>query len=163
MLFCWLEFDVVYSQVINFKSLCDSEINARAATISCMSDPLSERRMAENEVVFRNYNEGIQKGFDEAKKYAKEDGQEDLISEEDLPLLFYCECSDENCTIRVSLKLSRYSEIHKARDRFVIASGHETLAIERIISKEADFYIVEKFTVPPEGVTELKPTDLDNS
>jgi hypothetical protein len=73
-----------------------------------MKDSVSERRMAENEVVFRKYNERVQQGFDAVKKVAKEAGQEHFVVEVDAPLYFYCECSDENCHERIRLTTERY-------------------------------------------------------
>lgn len=128
-----------------------------------MSETLSERRMGENEVVFREHNERASKSFDELKKIAKEEGQEKYIVEDDTPLLFYCECADEDCRKRVKLKPSRYNEIHKQRDRFVVICGHEAERIERVIGKETGFCIIEKFIKPPESATNLNKTEVDNS
>jgi hypothetical protein len=129
-----------------------------------MANTPSERRMAENEVVFREYNENIQKGFDDIKRIAEEDGQSSHQFQLDAkPLKFYCECSDENCKKRILLKPSRYNDIHEHRDRFIILSGHEAESIERIIGKEADFFIVEKFMNPPESANGLNVTSLDNT
>ena len=128
-----------------------------------MIDSLSERRMAENEAVFREYNERIKKGFDELKQVAQEEGQEALIHEEDIPLHFYCECSDENCRKRIVLKPSRYNEIHQHRGRFVIAYGHDVQDVERIIEGDDEYCIVEKFITPPENVSALHKTDANNT
>lgn len=127
-----------------------------------MGQTSSERRMAENEVVFREYNERVLKGFEELTEIAKEDGQEAYVANNDHPLFFYCECSDENCRQRVQLKPSRYATIHKQRDRFIILCGHETRSIEQIISTEADFCIVEKFITPLRKVTKLQKTETNN-
>ncbi len=35
-----------------------------------MDESVSDRHMAENEFVFRQYNENVQKGFDELKRMA---------------------------------------------------------------------------------------------
>ena len=118
--------------------------------------------MAENEVVFREYNERIKKGFDELKQIAKEEGQEAFVHEKDMPLHFYCECSDENCRQRLIIKPSRYNEIHQHRNQFVIAYGHDVQAVERIIDGEADYCVVEKFRDPPETATKLHKTDTGN-
>ena len=114
-----------------------------------MSQSIHERRMAENEVIFRQYNESIEKGFEELQRIAKEDDQEALVRQYDDVLQFYCECSDKNCLERVRLQPSRYVKIHKNRSQFVIVCGHDTKSIERVVSEEADFCIVEKFFVPP--------------
>jgi hypothetical protein len=128
-----------------------------------MSETLSERRMAENDVVFRQLNEKIQAGFDEIKRLAKEDGQETMFEHDDTPLNFYCECSDENCRKRVLLKPSLYSKIHQHKNRFVLICGHETKSIEKIISKEPSFCIVEKFINLPESADNLNKTPVNNT
>ena len=123
----------------------------------------SNRRMAENEVVFRLYNERFKQFVDGAERDSKENNQEHRTDDFDGPLSFYCECSDENCTQKISLMPSRYEEIHKARDHFIIVRGHEIKSIEAIIGEESGFCIVEKFITPDEGVSELKPSNADNS
>lgn len=127
-----------------------------------MTDSLSEKRMAENEVIFRQYNEKIQQGFDNLNELATQTGQTDHSYYEDDSLHFLCECSDENCRLRVQLRPSRYNEIHERRDHFVIVCGHETQSIEKVIGKETDFCIVEKFKKPPESASKLNKTDAQN-
>lgn len=128
-----------------------------------MSQSLSERRMAENEVIFRERNEYIQAAFDEIKRLAQEDDQEHMVKQDDLPLFFYCECSDEDCKQRISMRLSVYNKIHKDRDHFVIKPGHETNKIECIILQEDDYNVVEKFITPPPASGGLNETDLNNA
>jgi hypothetical protein len=123
-----------------------------------MSETVSERRMAENEVVFREYNEKIQNGFDEIKKIAKEDGQAHNLSDEDMSLDFCCECWDENCQEKIRLKPSDYKAIQVQRNQFVVISGHETSAIERVIENEANYAVVQKFETPPSSVDSLNKT-----
>jgi hypothetical protein len=131
-----------------------------------MSLSVSNRRKAENEVIFRRHNENIQKGFDEIKQYAEEDNQKHLIPDNDgIALHFYCECSDENCRLRIPLRTSEYNEIHKNRRQFVIVPGHETSRIEKIVSQEEDYYIVEKSLVPHVSKVSFKAlntTDTNN-
>ena len=118
-----------------------------------MDKPLSERRMAENEAVFREYNERAKKAFDEFQRVAKEEGQEGFILDNDTPLHFYCECSDLNCRQRIKLNPSHYNEIHKRRDHFIVICGHDIKAIERVVKETPDYCIIEKFKQPPEAVT----------
>jgi len=118
--------------------------------------------MAENEVVFRQYNESVQDGFDNLKKIAEEDGQKYAYGHDDT-LHFYCECSDENCKKRVMLRPSRYSEIHKNRNRFVIIPHHEVDTIEHVVGKETEFWIVEKFMDPPKTAQKLNRTGITNA
>ena len=128
-----------------------------------MNQPLSERRMAENEMVFREYNERIKKGFDELKSIAKDERQKEYMGDDDTSLMFYCECSDESCRKRVELKPSRYDKIHKHRNYFVIVRGHEVKSIERVIEDNAAFCIVEKFIALPDSTKSLNKTKLDNT
>jgi hypothetical protein len=122
---------------------------------------VSERRMAENEVVFRKANEKVTDDLDQLKKLAAETKQESLVID-DINLEFYCECSDENCRMRVKLSTNDYSEIHKNRARFVIVPEHEVLSIENVISRGHGFWVVEKHEVPSKDATVLKETDVSN-
>ena len=128
-----------------------------------MTDSKSQRRQIENEVVFRQYNERVQREFNEIKKMAKQDGQEEFMPDEEMPMLFFCECSDENCQKRILLKPSEYNRIHKHRNRFVQIAGHDTHSIERVIKQVAEYNVVEKFIEPPKSATGLHVTDVDNS
>jgi hypothetical protein len=119
--------------------------------------------MEQNEVVFRRHNERIKNGIEEIRQIAKEDSQEHMLKEISQDLHFKCECSDENCIDRVLLKPSVYDRIHKARNHFVVVRGHEVPSIERVIRKTAGYCVVEKFNTPPENVSKLQPTPVDNS
>lgn len=133
---------------------------------SSESNKPSERRLAENEVVFRQLNEQVQKGIEETNQLAVEANQPEYIITygfDDPPLHFYCECSDENCTKRILINLQEYNEIHKNRNHFTVFPGHEVLRIERLVREEPDFNVVEKIIEPPKSVGELQPTDVDNS
>lgn len=128
-----------------------------------MSNTLSQRRMIDNEVVFRTYNEQVETGFEKLKAIANEDNQNEEVFETDTPLQFYCECSDEDCRKRVTLEPSRYVQIHKKRNRFVIVRGHETKEIERVVSEEDGFCIIEKDAMPPESAPGLQKTNVHNT
>ena len=118
--------------------------------------------MAENEVVFRQYNEQVMQSFEELKAIAKEHNQEDLIQQHDLPVYFYCECSDENCEQRIWLKPSDYNSIHQDRDKFTIACGHEISEIEKIVDTNKNYCVVEKNIDPPETADTLHTTQVNN-
>ncbi len=129
-----------------------------------MSISITERRMVENEVVFRRHNEKVKVGFEKLRKIAEEDGQQHQIAEPNTPLYYLCECSDENCRLRIKMKPSIYDAIHKQRDRFSVIPGHETTKIEKIIEKQAGYTIVEKYITPPgaDVAATLHPTDVEN-
>lgn len=119
--------------------------------------------MAENEVYFRQHNEQVKKGFDTVKEIAKQDSQVSYLDEDDAPLHFHCECSDENCRQRLLIKPSEYTKIHERRDHFVVVPGHEVPSVERIIRKGKEFYVIEKLVAPPARASGLKPSGVDNS
>ena len=131
--------------------------------LTLMNEGHALRHMAENESVFREYNERIQKGFDELAALAKEEGRADLVFTDDTELQFYCECSDENCKQRITLRPSEYAQIHEQRKRFVLVKGHETHEIERIITHTTNYAVVEKTVAVPESVSALHTTSIENA
>lgn len=126
-----------------------------------MNQPLSSRRLIENEVVFRQYNERVRQNFDEIVEEARATNQEYLLPEDNTPLFFYCECSDADCRKRIKMKPSLYSTIHNNRRHFIILNGHETDKIERIVSTENNYAVAEKYVLPPETVLSLNPTSAN--
>lgn len=120
------------------------------------------KRLVENEAVFRKHNEKVESVFDELKQIASEEGQHDIAETDDMVLDFYCECSDEDCKKRVTLSLGQYSQIHANRNQFTIVPGHQVGAVEKIVSKTKQYYVVEKFIVPPVNPTDLNKTPINN-
>jgi hypothetical protein len=114
---------------------------------------VSARHLAENEATFRQLNERFVEGVAESDALAVEHGQlEYRIGPRigDQMLLFFCECSNGDCTRRVQLTLHEYEEIHKFRDHFVVAPGHEEPAIEHVvIHHEPEYNVVEKLESVP--------------
>lgn len=102
-----------------------------------------KERLIENEVIFKDVNQTIQEFIEETegpsnKKYA-----------------FYCECSRPNCHERVDLTTTQYEELHRNSKSFVLKPGHEFPEVEKVIEKDKDYQIVEKYFEPP------KPEDID--
>ena len=118
--------------------------------------------MAQNEVMFRKFNERTATRLEKLVRSATEDGNS-LGKHADLPLHFYCECSDEKCDDRIVIKPSDYKKLHKNSNQFLILPGHRVASIERIVKEEKDFTVVEKYFTPPKKGLKLRPTDLDNS
>ena len=118
--------------------------------------------MVENEVIFRQHNEKIQKGFIEIVKIAHEDGQTDMLEKFDLKLHFYCECADEKCLERIIMKPAKYQSLHKNASQFIITPGHQVPKIEKTIKKATKYHVVEKNVVPPATADHLHPTNLHN-
>lgn len=127
-----------------------------------MDMPLSERRQIENEMIFRRANELVGENLDEIDSNHRNDGNPELVRNEDLLLHFKCECSDENCNARIPVKLSDYQKIHVNRDAFIIKLKHQVEAIEKVILTEDDYSVVEKNNSIPEPGKELNITSIDN-
>lgn len=127
-----------------------------------MIEPRSERRLAENQVVFREHNEKVQKGLDEANAIAAEEGAKPISFDTNLQLHFNCECSDENCRQRIKVTLNDYNEVHSVRDRFVIVCGHNVPNIEDVTQEEAEYCVVTKHKDPNQSPGSLNSTDIHN-
>jgi len=124
---------------------------------------MSERRLAENEVFFRQSNEKVGKGMKELEDIAKEEKQGDWMQEANNPVPFYCECSDENCRRRITFSPHAYRELHQNSSQFVILPGHHVPEVEQIVQKTKAYMVVEKYIAPPANINTLKPTDIDNN
>ncbi|MEK7599614.1 MAG: hypothetical protein AAB462_01085 [Patescibacteria group bacterium] len=128
-----------------------------------MDMPLSERRQIENEMIFRRANEAVGDNLDEVDANHRDDGNPELVRDEDILLHFRCECSDEDCDARIPVKLSVYQKIHENRDAFIIKLKHQVEAIEEVILTEDDYSVVEKNNSTAEPGKLLNITAVDNS
>ncbi|CAN5459199.1 hypothetical protein BH10PAT3_BH10PAT3_6960 [soil metagenome] len=128
-----------------------------------MGIPIVERRQIENEMIFRRANEVVGNGFDAIDAMHIEDGNPQMITNNDMVLEFKCECSDENCEARIPIKLSVYQKIHENRDSFVIKLKHQVKEIEEVVSTGSDYSVVKKNNSTPEPGNILNKTDIDNS
>jgi hypothetical protein len=108
--------------------------------------PSLEARLARNEVMFRAINERIRELVDRFEHIGNEH------------LAFICECADETCAERITLKASQYDEVRAIPARFIVAPGHEaTPLVERVIFRNSAFAIVRKIGLAAEiarGLTE---------
>lgn len=119
--------------------------------------------MADNEAVFREYNERLTKELLELDAIAGSSYHEVEPVDLQQPLYFYCECSDEKCVNRVNLTIAEYLDIHRARNRFIIKKGHETPTIEKVVKKRKDFAVVDKHVTPSKNIDGLMRTSLNNA
>jgi len=94
-------------------------------------------RTARNEALVREVNERME----ELDVAAEERGwvPDDRLFD------FFCECGREGgCTTKVAMKLEEYERVRAQDDRFALAVGHETPALERVIYRTDRFVIVDK-------------------
>jgi hypothetical protein len=127
--------------------------------------PPEERKQIENEMLFRRANEKIGADLDAIDALHISDGNPHLVRNDDLLLYFKCECSDENCQIRLPLRLSMYKTIHLDRSAFLIKPGHDVKPIEKVIETHYTYCVVRKnnTTTEPESEAPFNQTGLNNS
>ncbi len=94
-----------------------------------MSDNV-ERRLASNEDMFRDVNEGILRG--------------QWPGDPEAPIGFRCECARLGCNVLVALTLPQYEAVRADPRRFVIVSGHELPEIEVVVERHGEYSVVEK-------------------
>lgn len=123
----------------------------------------AERRQIENEMIFRRINEKVGDDLGELDAMHIEDGNIHLIRDSDLLLRFKCECSDENCAVRIPMQLSDYQKIHANRDTFVVLPNHQVDPIEEVVQETADYNVVKKNNSTSEPGDELNQTSVDNT
>jgi len=90
----------------------------------------SERRLARNEILFRDTNEAIERG-----QWLADSGKH---------VRFRCECSRLDCNRAVPITLADYEQVRRFPRRFVLAPGHEMPEIETVVDRGEDHVVVEK-------------------
>jgi hypothetical protein len=90
-----------------------------------------EKRLAENETLFREVNERIE-------ALALTHGHDKHVYD------FYCECSNVHCDLRLSLPLSAYERARSDAAVFLVAIGHELPEIEDVVLRGDGFQFVKK-------------------
>ena len=91
-----------------------------------------EKRLARNEVFFRDANEMTAREVDGVRG---------------APVDFLCECSSLGCVERVKLSKAQYEQVRAAGDQFFVVPGHESPTIERIVDRHETYLVVEKLGV----------------
>ncbi|HEY2004209.1 MAG TPA: hypothetical protein VGH44_03770 [Candidatus Saccharimonadia bacterium] len=104
---------------------------------------ISERRLVENETIFRDANRQIK----EMASRVLGQAQKTVI-----PVGFYCECSDRDCRERIELTPEEFDEVHSIANQFVIKCGHEILRVEDIVEVQGDYCIIQKHFMPEDLV-----------
>lgn len=90
----------------------------------------SERRLARNEILFRETNEAIERG-----QWPGDPGK---------VVRFRCECSRRDCNQAIEVSLEQYERVRRFPRRFIVASGHEMPEIETVVGLASGCVIVEK-------------------
>jgi hypothetical protein len=88
------------------------------------------RRIARNELLFRETNEAIERG--------QWPGEPDKI------VRFRCECSRLECGEAVEVSLAEYEAVRESPRHFLLLAGHDLPEIETVVRRTASFVVVEK-------------------
>lgn len=107
-----------------------------------MDDEL-QRRLASNESVFREVNEGIERG-----QWPGDAGD---------AVRFRCECARLGCNLLLELTLSAYEQIRSHPRRFVMIDGHQVPELERVVQRAPGYVVVEKLDQAGEKADETDP------
>jgi hypothetical protein len=103
-----------------------------------------ERRVGENEALFRDVNERIN---------ASKQGRTTWVTISP----WVCECADESCTERIMLTVAEYEEVRANSTHFAVAADakHVPSEAERVIVKHERYWVVEKVGEAAEAAEEL--------
>lgn len=123
----------------------------------------AERRQIENEMIFRRVNETVIQDLLDLDEEHTRNNNLDLLWDQTILLRFQCECSDEECTVRIPLTLKEYQEIHVDRDMFIVKPHHEVDPIEKVIFTHDLYSVVRKNNRTAEPGDKLNKTNIDNS
>jgi hypothetical protein len=112
---------------------------------------ITAERVARNDAVFREANEGIRAVVDQTE-----------LSEDEL-VPFICECADVHCTEIVQLSTQEYEAVRSEPTRFLKARGHERNAHgwARVVEELDRYTVVEKIGEAAEIAEELDPRTAD--
>jgi hypothetical protein len=95
-----------------------------------VADEGLQRRLAANETIFREVNEGIERG-----QWPGEDGE---------PVGFRCECARLGCNLLVELTLGEYERVRAHPRRFMMVPGHEVPGVETVVEQHPGYVVVQK-------------------
>jgi len=101
-----------------------------------------ERRVGENEALFRAVNEQV------------EDLQRGLAAVSDETMHIVCECGDLGCVERLVVSLPKYEEVRADGTLFFSVPGHDIPDVEDVIERAAAYHVVRKHPGGPEELAE---------
>ncbi|MGB9185679.1 MAG: hypothetical protein WCB67_16620 [Solirubrobacteraceae bacterium] len=107
-----------------------------------MDDEL-QRRLASNDSVFRDVNEGIERG-----QWPGEDAD---------PVRFRCECARLGCNLLVEVTLPAYEQVRSHPRRFVMIEGHQVPELETVVQREPGYVVVQKLDEAGEQAEAANP------
>jgi hypothetical protein len=106
-------------------------------------EDVSNTRIGLNESLFRETNEGIERGL--------------WPAEDDQRVPFRCECARPQCAEPVRLTPVEYARVRANPRRFVVVAGHEVARAEFVVERHGDYLLVEKVGEAGAVAEELDP------
>ena len=118
-------------------------IDARPGPATRESDvPKRDRRLAQNEILFRQINERLAGGYGDSLPPALE---------------LVCECSDRECLKVLSIEAAEYEWLRQNPRHFAVLPGHEAPAVEDVVERHELFVVVEKHAETHQQVEATDP------
>ena len=108
-----------------------------------------ERRMAQNEVLFREVNERVR----DVATALGDDGRFE----------YFCECANKDCTFNLTLSLAEYEAIRSDSQQFFVLPGHTTPEVEEVVREAPTYVVVRKTGDAGRYVEELDPRSRQSS
>jgi hypothetical protein len=105
-----------------------------------------EKRMTENETLFREVNERVE---DTVERF--HDSGETSTAE------YFCECANPDCTFRISLTHAEYLGVRADPRQFVVLPLHFTPEVETLVAETEEYWLVRKTGEAGEYVEKLDP------
>ena len=106
-----------------------------------------ERRLGENETIFRAANERMA-GWEERDRLEAVE-------------LYFCECADPTCTQKVRLGGPDYERVRSDPTHFFVVRGHEVADVETVLESHPDWVLVEKAESEARDVAEERDPRQD--
>jgi hypothetical protein len=113
-----------------------------------MGESLPDRRLAQNQAIFRDFNERMQKNIKVGKNG---NGKDDSFTDNSakIPIDFFCECSDDKCQKQIRISPDTYNKIHEDKLQFIVLPDHQIERIEDIVERQPGYLVIRKHIEPP--------------
>ena len=106
----------------------------------------SVQRLVTSQILFREVNERVL----------------EALGSHEGPIDFLCECSNESCIATLLLEVETYERVRAHPNLFLIASGHESVEVDRVVDQGDGYLLVEK-TVDVERIVASDPRSRERA
>jgi hypothetical protein len=60
-------------------------------------------------------------------------------------MTIFCECGSDDCREQIAVTEAEYEQLRRVPTHFAVLAGHDIPAVERVITKNERYIVVEKF------------------